>query len=225
MQIRYIDKKIEIDENCLKVGASFHNDEDIIKKLCDILKGIKNPVLFDIGSNIGVFSLIVVLIPELIVYAFEPFPEIFELLKHNIYLNGLGDRVKLFEIGIFNEKTVKKLKCCTGINSGMSCMGPNFQLKIPYVEKEIKTDTIDNIVKKLSLKKLDFIKIDIEGGEYYILKGAEETIKRYHPMILTECVQRRTVNFNLTPDDIIKLLKIYGYKNIEFFSKNDLLAW
>ena len=223
MQIKYIGKKIEIDEECLKVG-SLSTDEDIIKRLCSILKEIKNPVLFDVGANIGTFSLIATLIPELTVYAFEPFPEIFKLLKHNIYLNGLCDKVKLFEIGLFEKKATRILKCCIGKNSGMSCMGSNFQLKIPYVEKEINTDTIDNIVKKENIQKLDFIKMDTEGCEFFVLKGVRETIKKFHPLILAECVQRRTINFNLTPDDTLNLLKEYGYSKIEQFSKNDILA-
>jgi len=43
-------------------------------------------------------------------------------------------------------------------------------------------------------------------------------------MILLECIQRRTVNFNLTPDDALGLLKGYGYKNFKQFSESDILA-
>ena len=222
MQIKILNENIEIDEGCCQVSAV--SVDSAVEKVYGTLKNMEEPVLLDVGANIGVFSLIAKLIQDLTVYAFEPFSKVFELLKSNVNLNGLQDRVKVFEKGLFDKKIIKKLKCCTGLNSGMSCFGKNFQLKIPYEEKEIETDTIDNIVKRENIEKVNFIKIDTEGCEYYVLKGAEETIKKYYPMILVECVQRRTVNFNLTPDDVIGLLKKYGYQSFDQFSENDILA-
>ena len=195
MQIKFINKNISIDEQSFQIGA-LHVDK-MVEDVYNTLRAMNDPVLFDVGANVGVYSLIAALISNLTVYAFEPYPEVCKVLKKNIRLNNLQDQVKVFEIGIYERKTVKKLKCCKGTHSGFSCIGPNFQLKIPYDEKEIETDTIDNVVEREGIKRVDFIKIDTEGCEYFVLKGAEKTIKKYHPVILAECVQRRTVNFNL----------------------------
>lgn len=222
MSIKILNEDIEIDEGCYRVSEVLV--DSTVEKVYDLLKDMEQPVLLDVGANIGTFSLIAKLIPDLTVYAFEPFSRVCNLLRSNINFNGLQDRVKIFEKGMFDKKTKKKLKCCTGLQSGMSCFGENFQLNLPYEEKEIETDTIDNIVKRENVKKVSFMKIDTEGCEFFVLKGAEETIKNHHPMVLIECVQRRTVNFNLTPDDVIGLLKKYGYQSFEQFSENDILA-
>lgn len=222
MKIKYLNKNIEIDKNCFQVSA--FSIDDSIEKVFNILTKINRPVFLDIGSNIGQFSLIATLIPDLIVFSFEPYPKIYKLLRENISLNGLKDRVKVFNIGLFSQQAEKKLKCCVGKNSGLSCIGPNFQLNIPYIEKKIKTDTIDNIVRKENIKKIDFIKIDTEGCEYFIIKGGEKTIREFHPTILIENVQKRTINFNITPENVINLLKKYGYQEFIQFSKNDVLA-
>jgi FkbM family methyltransferase len=222
LQIKFINKVISVDKQSFQIGA-LHVDK-MVEDVYNILRTANNPVLFDVGANVGAYSLIAALISNLTVYAFEPYPEVCEVLKKNIRLNDLQDQVKVFEIGMYERRAIKKLKCCKGSHSGLSCIGSNFQLKIPYDEKEIETDTIDNVVERESIKKVDFIKIDTEGCGYFVLKGAEKTIKKYHPIILAECVQRRTVNFNLTPDDIINLLKDYGYQIFEDFSENDILA-
>ena len=146
MQIKFIGKDIMIDKQCLNMGVIYPDQS--VEKVYHILNEIKDPVLFDVGANVGVFSLIAALNQDLTVYSFEPFSKVCALLKKNIYLNGLDNRVKVFEKGLFDRKGVEKLKCCEGQNSGMSCMGPNFQLKIPYVEREVNVDTVDNIVEK-----------------------------------------------------------------------------
>lgn len=50
----------------------------------------------------------------------------------------------------------------------------------------IEADSVDAIVQRLGLERVDWIKMDIEGGESEALKGAEETLSRFHPVIFTE---------------------------------------
>ena len=72
----------------------------------------------------------------------------------------------------------------------------------------VKATTLDSIVRKLELKRVDLVKIDVEGAELEVLKGGIETIHRFHPKIIVEVHEWLGVKGN----KIIQLLKKYGYK-------------
>ena len=56
----------------------------------------------------------------------------------------------------------------------------------PTGKTVVKTSTIDCEVESYKLKKLDFIKIDVEGYEYQVMKGGEKSIKKFKPIIMYE---------------------------------------
>jgi FkbM family methyltransferase len=171
----------------------------------------------------GSFSLLAKFIPEMTVYSFEPYIDIFNILKNNIRFNNIEDRVLPFNIACSNIKGSSILKCCPKF-SGMSCMGPNFKFdKCQIIEKSVITDTLDSIMYKINPLEINLIKIDTEGCEFFVIKGAEKLIRKFKPLIIAECVERRTVNFNYNHHEIIELLKSMGYK-IEQISENDILA-
>jgi len=81
------------------------------------------------------------------------------------------------------------------------------------------TVTEECVVKKLddfvsstpSLKRIDFIKCDVEGAELFVFKGALETMKKDKPIIFTEMLRKWASKFNYHPNQIINLLKDLGY--------------
>ena len=83
------------------------------------------------------------------------------------------------------------------------------------IKENCKIITIDNFVKLNQLARIDFIKIDVEGYEYKVLKGAIETIKKFSPTIILEFNQysRSLSNINVHEfNDFIKPLNynVYG---------------
>jgi hypothetical protein len=71
-----------------------------------------------------------------------------------------------------------------------------------------------NIVKLDDIalnENIKFMKIDIQGYEYFMLKGASEIIKRYKPDIFIEIEDHQLSQFGLKKQEIIDLLKSYGY--------------
>ena len=115
----------------------------------------------------GIFSIFVArTYPRATIYAFEPAPATFTALQHNVrdYPN-----IKIFNYGLGDENK-KASMVLTGVSIGSYVGEGNTPI-------EIKTLDSFNL-------RADFLKIDTEGYEANILKGAAETIKKYKPSIV-----------------------------------------
>jgi hypothetical protein len=77
---------------------------------------------------------------------------------------------------------------------------------------ELEADTIDNFMVTNSISKLDFVKCDVEGAEYFVYQGGFETFKKHRPIIFTEMLRKWATKFNYHPNDIIKFLASLDYK-------------
>jgi hypothetical protein len=73
-------------------------------------------------------------------------------------------------------------------------------------------DSLDSYVRFHSVRRIDFIKIDVEGAEMDVLKGAIYTIKRYKPDILLEIIEDNVHAGGYKPEDIIVFMNSFGYK-------------
>ena len=188
------------------VGYSIGDYEPIAKR--EVKKYIKKgDVVIDCGASLGYFTL---LFADLVrkegkVYAFEPnennFPYLCKSLLHNKFLN----RVELCLGAITNKD-----------GEGVLFVAPSAGGSVMYDEgrfskKEVvPVHKIDTLFKD---KKVDFIKMDIDGSEIRALKGARETIKNNpHLKMLIEFSPSRIVDTGNKPEDLINLIKDYGFK-------------
>lgn len=188
----------------------FNFDQYEKEELDLTLKLIKeNFVVFDIGANIGWYSIIIgKLKKNAKVYAFEPIPQTFKFLKKNIKLNRL-ENVILFNLGLSDKSGKFTLYFSperTGNASFQNLSGNKKTKKIAC-----KVTTLDDFVKKRRTR-CDFIKCDVEGAELLVFKGGIKTIDKFKPIILTEMLRKWSAKFNYHPNDIIKLLRSHGYK-------------
>ncbi|MDR3254966.1 MAG: FkbM family methyltransferase [Synergistaceae bacterium] len=134
-------------------------------------------VVFDIGSWIGDFAAYASKCGAE-VYAFEPTSEIYEILCETAKLNpgitpvnlGLGDARE--ELPIFKDDGSN-----SGANSFRSTCDNNLSDSVS------KIDTIDNFVAENNIKRVDFIKSDIEGFERKMLKGAKKALRDFAPKL------------------------------------------
>ena len=119
----------------------------------------------------------------------EPMKKTFLELK-KIEKDNKG-KFKCFNIALSNKIGVTEMYF-TGPTSQLSSIAVNLKklnfLKNKKIKKQkIKTDTLDNIAKKyknLFNKKIDFIKIDTEGNDLKVLKGAIKTLKKHKPKLI-----------------------------------------
>ena len=142
---------------------------------------------YDIGANNGFFSIIgaKVVGSEGAVYAVEPLPLNLRQIKHNVGLNNFQN-VHVYGVAMGGENGTAKLS--VSANSGMSRLEDLSDAPAPDWLNTVTVElrTLDALVKENSLRDPDFIKIDAEGAETLILKGAANTIQRSHPVMLIE---------------------------------------
>jgi FkbM family methyltransferase len=95
----------------------------------------------------------------------------------------------------------------TGKSSGL---GPNVEF-VRHEEVPVAVDTMDALIARTGITRLDFIKIDVEGGELHVLHGGERTIKEFRPALLVEIEARHTARYHYAPEDIVDWLTERDY--------------
>jgi FkbM family methyltransferase len=140
------------------------SEKTIIKQIFEVVK--KDDVFYDVGANVGVYScLIGNHIESGHLVAFEPIPDVFNILEENVVQNGLD--ANLFNIALSNENSTTQMaiKGQTG-----------HQFSRNNSSTEIETRRADDVVTEYDLPSPDVCKIDIEGAEYLALKGFQNTL-------------------------------------------------
>lgn len=81
-----------------------------------------------------------------------------------------------------------------------------------YIEEDVNSSLETIVVDDLDLQELDFILMDCEGYELNVLKGAEKTINKFHPIIVLEINDATLNRLNITRKEIFNWLKEHNYK-------------
>src|SRR3989344_2723923 len=137
-----------------------------------LLKFVKDDsVIVDIGANIGVFSIKAAQAGSCAkVFGYEPMPKNFELLKENISLNNLKDRVRVFNEAVSGKNQYLELNYRDNDSGGASMYV--FGNKEGLKSIKVKSTTLLDIFRINKIEKCDFLKIDCEGAEEDILFNA-----------------------------------------------------
>jgi len=135
----------------------------------------KDDVVIDIGANIGYYALLEgKLARKGEIYCVEPVPANVHLLKKNIELNNCKNiSVFQYAIGDFNGKS--KIYIYDKCNWSSFIRNPKGNI---VEEIEVPVMTLDTFVKKHVHRNPTLIRMDVEGYEYNILKGASETLRK-----------------------------------------------
>ncbi|MDR1740348.1 MAG: FkbM family methyltransferase [Synergistaceae bacterium] len=132
-------------------------------------------VVIDAGSWIGDFAAYASAKGASAVYAFEPSDETFKYLLETARLNPNIYPVKA---GIGETKAKSSFFVSRGLSEGNSTLVGSVG-----EERTIDITTIDDFVRENGLRRVDFIKADIEGAERQMLRGAAETLRRFAPKL------------------------------------------
>lgn len=194
-----------------KPNGQIHEKESL-NYFYSLINKNNNYNIIDVGANIGLYSLYAKHLPKSQFYSFEPIKFAYNILNDNIKLNNITN-INTYNIGLSNKKGKEILNVCMS-NEGLSTMGTNplrFDISKDSISIEVEIDTIDNIFFNNNVK-VDFIKIDTEGYEYFILKGAEQTIKKYKPIIQLEFNEINMKQCNITPKQLYNYITELEYK-------------
>jgi FkbM family methyltransferase len=138
----------------------------------------------DIGANLGYFTCLLGQLagPYGRVLSVEPEPDNLELLEANVAINELAEVVKILPVALGSDEGSATLNLYKNSNRGrhsMVAVGSGNQIEVPIK----KLDTlIEQVFQPHEL--IDFVKIDVEGYEPYVIKGASQTLPRVQSMVM-----------------------------------------
>ena len=163
-------------------------------------------VFIDAGASFGFYAVQIAkrVGPAGRVYAFEPNPDTYKLLTENLALNGI------------NRATA--VECALGGTEGRGALAtrPDNSGASTVVEGDsIALTTLDSFAAKHSLKRLDAIKIDVEGFEERMLTGAAATLRKLAPVIFIEVNPPALAKTGSSPQRVVDLLRSFGYEVFE----------
>lgn len=202
------------------------------KKELEIFQSLLNPgaIMIDAGANIGLYSLIGA---RLVgdsgkVYSFEPSKATFNLFLKNIELNnihnitpinmGLGDRIGESLVLSQNSKTGDAEKYIFKMENEIDA--EDNKLIDVHLTESISLETLDNFQLRNHIEKVDFLKIDVEGYEYFVLKGAENLLKNSREIIiLFECAAHLAKRSGSSQKDVFDFLNNLGFDIIYWNEK------
>ena len=188
---------------CIYVGLPEFEDMSFL------LHYLREDDLFiDIGSNIGVFSLLAAGVNNTTSIAVEPIPSTFSSLTNNIEVNNLNSKISALNIGLSKEKSQLFFT-----NDGDTTNH--------VVEKEsdktssVNVDTLDNIISdKILVSTL--IKIDVEGFEYNVLKGAKNTLSNTNLDAVIIELNGCSNRFGFSDEMVDKELTSFGFEKFDY---------
>lgn len=200
-ELNYNNKKYLLPIQNIEIPLFYHayNLDELPKK---VIEKIEKKDFIDAGAYIGDSGLVLNNYSPKNIYAFEPIPENYEKLLKTISLNK-QDRIIPIKKGL-GEKTAKLKLVSKDIISFVDEAGT----------EETDIIRIDDFVKSNNLN-IGLIKLDVEGYEFEVLKGAKNTIKKFHPVLLISVYHRGKDFF-----EIPEFLKNLGKYKFRFFNLN-----
>jgi len=163
--------------------------------------------IIDVGANIGLYSLIGAKASSRTsrLIAFEPIPDNVELFKRNIKLNkNVSGKITVVHSALGEDDRQLEVylsKKSVGNHSvgGKKGRGYGEVIQVPQT-------SLDQYVKTHKLGKVDLVKIDVEGYDGYVLKGALKTLKIAQPALMVECIPKLLANCDFDYRDFGKIL-------------------
>jgi FkbM family methyltransferase len=189
-----------------------------------IIKHERIHTFVDVGANQGLYTLIAArYMAHGQVVAFEPLTAEAKKLSSNVLMNRYTNvRVEETALGAF-EGEAEMFMVLSGKAGYSSLRPPADDVSADSARVRVKVSTIDHYVLSGDLMSLDLVKIDVEGGELDVLRGAERAIDTYQPVFLIEVEDRRTRQWGYPASEILRFLSERGYRWFDIDAAGDLV--
>lgn len=171
----------------------------------DLLGNRNGAVVWDVGGNMGHHSLFLAGLAKQVM-AFEPYPPVAERFERRMKENGI-DHVQLIKVGMSDRRQSLPFYCPPSNNNGTGFFAANTNARS---DKETHPTLFlelirgDGFAAEAGLKRLDFVKIDVEGHEPLVLRGMVETLKKFRPAVFMEWSGATDENFSYS--ELISLI-------------------
>jgi FkbM family methyltransferase len=176
------------------VSLGFASENDHIARVirqtgtfyeAELLNDIRQRLFFpeaavDVGAHVGNHAIYFSRVLGMETLAFEPNPVSFRHLEANIASNGLAGRCRARRAAVGAQPGRAHVIAASDVNSGLSRADP-------VADGEAELVTLDDELP--AGRHIDVIKIDVEGAEFDVLRGAERTLKEQRPLLYIEIMQ------------------------------------
>ena len=216
-------KKNTVNKDAEK-AVSFRDAFQMQKYIIDDID--QELIIFDIGAYDGRTALeYKKLFPKSKIFSFEPFPDSYSKLVENISpfknIIAVNKGVAAKEgTSMFNSNSFAPTNSLLDTHeSGSVFWGAGL---LDTVEKvNVELTTIDSLVETYNLKKIDILKMDVQGAEYLVMEGAKKSIERgiIH-IIYTEIMTLQTYKEQLNFDEMVKLMRTNGFTLFNLYNSS-----
>lgn len=208
-----LDLREAIDHAMYFKGSREPGTSQALKKLCR-----EGDVVMDIGANVGSHALpMASYVGESgRVYAFEPVPWAIAKLRRNITLNRFNNlMLEQIALSDVNDEVEMKLRASFKIDA-KSGVGENGKIDEDWWSEcdlvRVKLSTLDSYVTDHQIHRLDLIKLDVDGFEGKVIRGAMDTLRKFKPYIIMEIAPAWLEMRGDNVRDILQLLETLDYK-------------
>ena len=154
------------------------DDTGVSTEVKDVyMKPKKGDIVVDVGAHYGFYTLYAskLIDADGIVLCFEPHPDNYKGLLTNLQLNGVRN-VKAFNLALGESDGKTKLYIRSHSGAHSTFLRSRYCINVELAK-------LDTVVERFNIKKVDLIKIDAEGAELSILKGASKVIEKFKPSL------------------------------------------
>ena len=169
--------------------------------------------VLDIGANQGLYTL---LASQRVgsrgrVFAFEPSPRERRALRLNVLVN-LCRNVTIESAALGNEEGYSELYLVDGPETGCNSLRPPVLMEGSSRPVRVPITRLDRWLCEHKIERVDFIKLDVEGAELSVLRGATDLLNRNpRPVILAEVAKIRTAPWGYHAGEIVSTLQCVGF--------------
>jgi len=198
---------------CLFVGGRIEPNE-----MTFVARAVRpGAVVIDAGASEGLFTMLASRRAGSAgrVVAVEPSPREHERLGANVARNSLGN-VTVVREGLLDEPGDLVLHVAESHHDGRNTFGEFVYDIAGEDDVKVPVTTLDELVLRLDLKRVDLVKIDVEGAELRLLQGATTTLRAHHPVLLFELQDASLRAQGSSAEAVLDLLAGFGYCVLPF---------
>jgi len=186
-----------------------------------VSKGVN---VIDIGANMGYYSILAsrMIGPTKRVFAFEPQARMVTKLRRNIELNALQN-VEIFPFALADTPGTVTFHVPPEGAEGLGSMRANGRFQVVKTV-DVETQRLDDVMVKLGNPKIGLVKMDAEGAELLILRGAERLLSSPdRPDLIFEAYEKNCKPFGYCVFDLLKYINSFGYR-VRQLDQDDWIA-
>jgi len=185
-------------------------------------------VFVDVGAHIGYYSLKAARVVGAggRVIAVEPNPPTVHELEANISASG-ATVISVQPVACSDAETTLDLFSSPRVNTGQTSLSRDnaSQGGRAVTTYHVRARPLDDIVTDTGVSRVDIVKIDVEGAEMLVLKGAARTLARYHPALMVELIDAQLRSMGTSEAAVRAFLQAQGYAARGVFQDNVEFDW